>query len=125
RFISQDPSLNRMDKNLEYYESLPYTLSIREMNDESGHYFYGTYAELDGCQSTGGDMPELLENLRDARRGWLSTKLEHGDIVPEPVGDYSGKILLRLPKSLHQQLAVAADQDGVSLNQYMLYKLSK
>ena len=34
------------------YMELPYTRIVKEMNDESGHYFYGKILELDGCQST-------------------------------------------------------------------------
>ncbi len=113
------------NKDLAYYMALPYTLVIKEMNDESGKYFYGTYAELEGCQSTGDSVAELLENLEEARSGWLAVKLEFGDPIPEPKEDFSGKILLRLPKSLHKQLAMKADIEGISLNQYMLYKLSK
>ncbi|MBR1373743.1 toxin-antitoxin system HicB family antitoxin [bacterium] len=37
---------------------------------------------------------------------------------------YSGKIILRIPRSLHKQLKEAAAIEGVSLNQYMLYKLA-
>ena len=32
--------------------------------------------------------------------------------------------VLRLPKSLHARLAREAEQEGVSLNQYALYRLS-
>ena len=39
--------------------------------------------------------------------------------------EYSGKLLLRIPKELHQQLASDAKANGVSLNQYALYKLTK
>lgn len=39
--------------------------------------------------------------------------------------EYSGKLLLRIPKELHRQLAEAAKENGVSLNQYALYKLAK
>lgn len=39
--------------------------------------------------------------------------------------DYSGKLVLRIPKSLHKSLKEAAEVEGVSLNQYMLYKLAK
>ncbi len=39
--------------------------------------------------------------------------------------EYSGKLLLRIPRELHRQLAEEARQNGVSLNQYALYKLSK
>ena len=36
----------------------------------------------------------------------------------------SGKIALRIPKSLHAELAEQARREGVSLNQYCLYKLA-
>ena len=36
----------------------------------------------------------------------------------------SGKIALRIPKSLHAKLAEQAHKEGVSLNQYCLYKLA-
>lgn len=39
--------------------------------------------------------------------------------------EYSGKLLLRIPKELHRELARAAKENGVSLNQYALYKLAK
>ena len=39
--------------------------------------------------------------------------------------EYSGRILLRIPKELHKQLVEAAKENGVSLNQYALYKLAK
>lgn len=42
----------------------------------------------------------------------------------ESLKDYSGRIVLRIPRSLHRQLKEAAAMEGVSLNQYMLYKLS-
>lgn len=113
------------NKDLDYYMSLPYTLIIKEMNDESGHYFHGAYLELDGCQSHGQSVEELLKNIHDAKLGWLSVKLDHGDRIPEPQTDFSGKINLRMPKSLHQKLTMEADLEGVSLNQYMIYKLSK
>ena len=41
------------------------------------------------------------------------------------IREYSGKILLRIPKELHRTLAEAAKKNGVSLNQYVLYKLAK
>lgn len=39
--------------------------------------------------------------------------------------EYSGKLMLRIPKELHQQLAESAKKNGVSLNQYALYKLAR
>jgi len=36
----------------------------------------------------------------------------------------NGKIALRIPKSLHAKLIEQAQNEGVSLNQYCLYKLA-
>jgi len=39
--------------------------------------------------------------------------------------EYSGRLMLRIPKELHRHLVEAAKENGVSLNQYALYKLAK
>ena len=108
------------------YMKLPYTRLVQEIQDESGHYFYGRILELDGCQSTGETLEELYGNLNEAMEGYLETKLEYGFQIPIPerVEDYSGKFVVRLPKSLHQRLAIEAKNEGVSLNQLALYKLA-
>ena len=100
------------------YMKLPYTRIVNEMNDESGHYFYGRILELDGCQSTGDTLEELYENLNEAMENNLPIPL------PERTENYSGKFNVRLPKSLHQRLAIQAEEEGVSLNQLVLYKLA-
>lgn len=35
------------------------------------------------------------------------------------------RLTLRLPETLHQQLAQVAEQEGVSLNQYIVYALTR
>lgn len=114
-------------KNVEYYMNLPYNYIVQPITDESGSYFYARVLELDGCQSTGETFEKAYENLREAMEGWIETKLEGGFEVPLPVGydDFSGKFVVRIPKSLHYRLTIEAEQEGVSLNQYALYKLSK
>mgnify|MGYP000909559548 CR=1 FL=1 len=114
-------------KDVNYYMSLPYNYLIQPVKDESGNYYYGKVLELDGCQSTGETFEEAYKSLQEAMRGWIETKLEYGDPIPEPTGDenYSGKFVLRVPKSLHRQLAIEAQREGVSLNQYAMYKLSR
>lgn len=39
--------------------------------------------------------------------------------------EYNGKILIRIPKDLHRDLIHLAEEQGVSLNQYCLYKLAQ
>lgn len=46
------------------------------------------------------------------------------DVIDELEG-YSGRLVLRIPRSLHRELKKEAELEGVSLNQYMLYKLAR
>lgn len=114
-------------KEVKYYMNLPYNYIIRSISDESGNYYYARILELDGCQTTGDTFEEAYANLKEAMEGWIETKLEGGFDIPMPVGydDFSGKFIVRIPKSLHYKLAIEAEQEGISLNQYALYKLSK
>ena len=108
------------------YLELPYHIVIQHLVDESGDYFFATVQELDGCMSHGDTYDEAFENIQEAMEGWIETKLEGGFPVPVPVNEsqYSGKFVLRLPRSLHARLALEAEKEGVSLNQYALYRLS-
>ncbi len=114
-------------QNVEDYMNLPYNYIVQPINDESGLYFHSRVLELEGCQSTGETFEEAYENLKEAMKGWIETKLENGFDIPLPVGyeNFSGKFIVRIPKSLHYKLSVEAEQEGVSLNQYALYKLSR
>ncbi|MCR5022931.1 MAG: toxin-antitoxin system HicB family antitoxin [Lachnospiraceae bacterium] len=112
--------------NINDYLKLPYTKMIKEVNDESGHYYYGCVLELDGCQSTGDSLEELMVSLNEAMEGYLEVKLENNIPIPMPQQDdnYSGKFIVRLPKSLHKRLSIEASKEGVSLNQWACYKLA-
>lgn len=46
------------------------------------------------------------------------------EALKQELEDYSGRLVLRIPRSLHKALKEQAEVEGVSLNQYMLYKLS-
>ena len=109
------------------YLDRPYHIVIQHITDESDSYYYATVKEFDGCMSHGDTYTEAFENIRIAMEGWIETKLENGFPVPEPIEEnqYSGKFVLRIPKSLHAQLAMDAEREGVSLNQYALYRLSQ
>ena len=113
-------------KKVKDYMKLPYNYIIQYVEDESGKYYYAKVLELDGCQSTGETFEEAYNNLKEAMEGWIETKIENGFEIPMPVGyeDFSGKFIVRIPKSLHYKLTIEAKQEGISLNQYALYKLS-
>ena len=45
--------------------------------------------------------------------------------IVEDLESYSGQFKLRIPKSLHKSLTEHAKREGISMNQYCVYLLSK
>ena len=44
---------------------------------------------------------------------------------PDSLEDYSGQFKLRIPRSLHRSLTEHSKREGISMNQYCVYLLSK
>ncbi|EAX46801.1 protein of unknown function UPF0150 [Thermosinus carboxydivorans Nor1] len=113
-----------MKKKLEYYLALPYRFEV--IPAEEGGYV-GTVPDLPGCITQGETLTEVIAMIEDAKRVWLETAIEEGIDIPEPVGhdeDYSGKFVVRVPKSLHRELVRKAKEENVSLNQLAMYLLA-
>jgi len=114
------------EKSLEYYMSLPYRVEIYPEPDGSG--YTAVLPELPGCMTCADTLEELWSMIEEAKRGWLEISLEDGDYIPEPapveVVEYSGKFVVRLPASLHQQLAKRAERENTSLNQLVVMLLA-
>lgn len=114
-----------MMKTLNEYLDLPYRIEVIPDTAEGG--YVASYPELPGCITCGGTAAEAIANAIDAKREWLAAALEDGVRIPLPdaAENYSGQFKLRLPKSLHKQLAEEAKRDGISMNQYCVYLLSQ
>jgi len=112
-------------KTLEYYLNLPYRMEFIPDMTEGG--FVVRFPDLPGCLSQGETIAEAAENALDAKTEWLRAALEEGISIPVPddMDNYSGQFKLRLPKSLHRDLAVHSRAEGISMNQYCVYLLSR
>ncbi len=114
-----------MNKDLKYYLSLKYPLEIRSLEREEG--FYAVYPDFGGATANG-DGKTIVAAIKEAnisKELTLEVLLSSGDIVPEPSTSYSGKFIVRTPKSLHRDLALRAEREGVSLNQLAVTILAK
>lgn len=99
------------------YLRRPYRMEVRG-DPEQG--YLASAPELPGC-ITAAETPEAaMVALRDAMASWIETALIDGAPVPEPndipEGRFNGRMLLRLPKTLHRTLAEQAERDDVSVN---------
>ncbi len=117
-----------MNKNLEYYLNLPYTIEVKPIHDEMGGGYMATLPELGkfAIIGDGETIQEAIGDLTASKERVFSGFIEEGINIPEPrnTEDYSGKFFVRVPRSLHRDLSKNAKDEGVSLNQYVSYLLS-
>ncbi len=114
-----------MMKTLNEYMAMSYRMEVVEDKDEGG--FVVSYPDLPGCITCGETVEIAINNALDAKRAWIEAALEEGIPIQEPdnLEDYSGQFKLRIPRSLHRLLAEHSKREGISMNQYCVYLLSK
>ena len=112
-------------RTIDEYMKLPYRMEIIEDTDEGGYIV--SYPELKGCITCAETLENAIANIKNAKQAWLEAAIETGCVIPEPddLEKYSGQFKLRIPKSLHRQLAEHSKQEGISMNQYCVYLLTK
>lgn len=108
---------------LEYYLNLDYPIEL--VRDEGA--WLASLPDLPGCTSYGDTIPEAVENVTKMKTLWIEGQFESDRPIPEPTeeDDFSGKFVLRIPKSLHRSLTFHARKQGVSLNHYASHLLSE
>lgn len=107
-------------KNKEYYLSLNYPVLVERFIDEGEVLYSAEIKELPGLIVYGETAVEVLDDIETAKEEWIEVNLELGRRIPEPrpkKSEYRGRLTLRLPKSLHKEVAELSEDEGVSINQ--------
>lgn len=117
--MSQAPE--RDESTVERFIRLPYHLSVVRDGEEKGMPWTASVEEFPGCTSRGKTPDEALSGVQEAMTSWITAALKEGREVPEPrsTSSHSGRLLLRMPRTLHAALTRAAEREGVSLNQFI------
>jgi antitoxin HicB len=107
--------------SVERYLGLPYHLMLVRDGEDKGRPWAASVEELPGCTSRGKTSDEALDGIEAAMETWIRTALEEERDVPEPKSatSHSGRLLLRMPRTLHADLTRASEREGVSLNQFI------
>jgi antitoxin HicB len=111
------------DKDLERYKTLPYRFECYRDDD----VWVVRYPELRGCIAHGSTIEGALAKGEEFKAEWLKAALEVGSSIPEPQPEpaHSGKLLVRLPRLLHQQIAEDAQNEAISINAYIVQAVAE
>ena len=101
----------------------PYTV----VPDTEDGGFVIDFPDLPGCMTQVEDASEIAAMADEVRRLWITSQWKHGERIPEPSlpATHSGKFMVRLPRSLHRDLARSAEREGTSLNAYVTALLAR
>jgi RNA polymerase sigma-B factor len=125
---AREPTIATMATNPAPDASLaeqPYHIElVREAGPEGG--WRAQVEELPGCVAHGESAEEAVEGIDAAMREWIAHAVAHKREVPKPrsASSHSGRLLVRMPQSLHADLARAAELEEVSLNQFITSSLA-
>lgn len=106
-----------------------YTIRVRRLSKDDGGGYLAEVVEMPGCMSDGETPEEAMTNVRGAFEAWTAAQARLKKPIPGPIRvptvEASGQFRLRLPRSLHAELALRAEDDGVSLNTLVVSLLSR
>jgi predicted RNase H-like HicB family nuclease len=105
-----------------------YTITIRKENVDGDIYFVGRVAEFSNISAFEDTFEDARSSVIDAINTLKMIADQDGVAVPGPTPsseiEYSGRVTLRLPKTLHARLDHLAKAEDVSLNQIMITGLA-
>lgn len=111
-----------MKKDLQYYMGLLYKTEIVEVPEDEGGGVILCHPELgvSSANAWGESYEEARMTLLEIKQGIFERCLEERVPIPEPADEtlqeYSGKLLLRMPKMMHQTIARKARANDISIN---------
>ena len=119
-----------MKKTIKSNRKNSYRMNVYPVDAETDEMeWVAEIPDLPGCIGCGDTPEQAIEKVQLARDAWLEVAIKEGKPIPEPTNPYdigySGKFTLRIPKTLHRELAIKSQEEGISLNQYLLYIISK
>ena len=93
---------------------------------EEDQEYVGLCAEFPSLSWLASGPDAALRGIRSVVAEVVADMIKQREPVPEPLANkvFSGKFMVRVPSSLHRELAVEAAEAGISLNRLASAKLA-
>lgn len=113
--------------NVDDYMKLDYPEIVRTIEEDDEKYLEISIAELPGFFVYVDDYSEIKDEVQAAKKEWFAAQIELGRKIPMPrkKSNKSGRVTLRMPISLHEKLDYLAQEDHVSLNDFIVRTIDK
>ena len=98
-------------------DSAPHRISLIRTGNGSGASWLAEVEGLPGCSARAATPEEAVQQAWAAAERTTTAAGAGEAEKPKEAARHSGKLLVRMPATLHDELAKAAESEGVSLNQ--------
>ena len=105
-----------------------YSVLTRRVHEDGEAIFKATVKELPHVAEFGETQAKVYDLAIDTIEGLHKMAGEMGHDFPDPIvedEDYSGRVTLRMPKSLHRSVASTAEAEGVSINHFLVTAITE
>ena len=108
-------------------DALEYNITTRRIVVDGQPLFEARVKEFPDVREYAEDLTEAYELVVDTIQATAEAFEQLSRALPSPMvpqDEFSGRITLRLPKSLHRLLSLIAEEEAISLNQYLVNVLA-
>jgi predicted HicB family RNase H-like nuclease len=101
-----------------------YTYRVEWSEEDNVHI--ARCLEFPSLMAHGGTAKAALQEIENVVAETIKWMEEEQEPAPEPFGlkKFKGNLTLRVPAEIHKKLVIKSAEEGVSLNQYILSKIS-
>ncbi len=118
--MSRDKAITKSEQ----FKAEEYSFSVVWSEDDA--CFIGRVDEFPSLAAHGSTQEKALREIRHVVEYVLEDLAAEKESVPVPLSKraFSGKLNVRMPKTLHRRLAAESEREGVSLNNWINTKLA-
>lgn len=94
---------------------------------DEGKEYVGLCVEFPSLSWLAESPESALKGIREVVEDVIKDMESNGESPPEPLScrKFSGKFIVRIPPEVHRNLAIEAEEEGISLNRLVSAKLSR
>lgn len=109
------------------FDPSKYTVVVKKQNVDDNLQYSAQALEFPLLYICADTPAEAYNSILETINEFYEDAIEDGDTLPEPIelaDQYTGRVTLRMPKSLHKQVDLLSKIDGSSINQFVVGAVS-
>lgn len=119
-----------MVRQMSDFDATAYSIVVTKAREDDEDPFFAYVKEVPDISSYGNEFQDVYDDCIDSLNVLHADAVANGKIFPLPdkaalPSAPSGRVTLRMSRTMHADIARCADEDGVSLNQWIVEAIAQ